>query len=48
MDSVKWHVERGREYYEQRVVSSVRCSTDYYQEAVVSMLGLGDAGNLRV
>jgi tetratricopeptide (TPR) repeat protein len=42
-ESMGREIERGREYFNQRVSEEVRRSTDYYQEAVVSVLG-GDPG----
>jgi tetratricopeptide (TPR) repeat protein len=43
-ESMRRDIERGREYFNQRVSSEGRGSTDYYQEAVVSILGGGDPG----
>jgi tetratricopeptide (TPR) repeat protein len=39
---LRQEIERGREYFNQRVPPRVRASTDHYQEALVSILGIED------
>jgi tetratricopeptide (TPR) repeat protein len=46
LEHLIWEIEQGRHYYSERVPSDVRASSDYYQEAVVSILAGGDPKTL--